>query len=268
MTKKDVSTKKTTKEEKPNLEMSIETKQFKRFLKLALTVREESTLSFNKKQMFVQMTDEAHVRALRIELNKKAFLTYNVKIPKDKESFEMTLDMKAIEEFIGTGSALTTNILFKESDGRLRLEIGNLSRYFALIGQEVGRLEKFPITEGVNAFDMMSNELKDSMKAACTLSSCIDIRVNKEGVSLFSEDGRNDEVEANIGKDDLKNWDYDSDSESKYDLLLLKGITDKMGNNEAIRVFVGSDFPLKLEWDLGDSEGVAQFLIAPRVDVE
>jgi proliferating cell nuclear antigen len=89
--------------------------------------------------------------------------------------------------------------------------------------------------------------------------------VSPEGFELKSE-GDTDSVELKLSKDMLEELETKEVVKSLYSLEYFSNLIRSVGSAEFVSMFLGNNYPIRIEFDIAGNEGHVIYLLAPRLE--
>ncbi|MGC8715578.1 MAG: DNA polymerase sliding clamp [Thermoplasmata archaeon] len=240
------------------MDVKMNVKDLKEITDLLLTLVTEAKFEFTKKGLSVKCVDLAHVAMIVIDLNKDAFLEYDL-----NEDTELGIDLEKIKDFLKNTSS-TDVIEIKKEDSKLLLTVGYLSRTMQTIDPSSITVPKVP-SLGLPAKAVVPTaQFSGGIKVAENISDNITLHITPTEFRLYST-GDEDSTKLIIPKDLLKELKCDAEVKSLYPVdYLLRFI--KAINSEYVSVNLGTDYPVKIEFEICNGKGTGLFLLAPRIE--
>ncbi|MEL9999306.1 MAG: DNA polymerase sliding clamp [Thermoplasmata archaeon] len=240
------------------MEVKMNVKDIKEITDLLLTLVTEAKFEFSKKGLSVKCVDPAHVAMIVLDLNREAFLEYNL----DEET-EVGVDLEKIKDFLKNTSSNDV-IEIKKEDSKLLLTVGYLSRTMSTIDPSSITVPKVP-SLGLPAKAVVpTDQFAGGIKVAENISDNITLHITPNEFRLYST-GDEDSTKLVIPKDLLKELKCDNEVRSLYPVdYLLRFI--KAINSEFVTINLGTDYPVKIEFSFSGEKGNGLFLLAPRIE--
>ena len=88
-----------------------------------------------------------------------------------------------------------------------------------------------------------------------------------DGFEMFSE-GDTDSVNLKLSKDLLEKLDCKEKVRSLFPLDYFSNIVKVISTPTTVTLSLGSDYPVKLEFNFADEKGSVTYLLAPRIESE
>jgi proliferating cell nuclear antigen len=112
---------------------------------------------------------------------------------------------------------------------------------------------------------LKTSELSQGIRASESVSDHISIQVSHDGFELKSE-GDTDSVELKLPKALLEEVDTKDTVKSLYSLEYFSNMIRSVGSAEFVTMFLGNNYPIRIEFDIAGTEGHVVYLLAPRLE--
>jgi len=240
------------------MDVKMNVKDLKEITDILLTLVTEAKFEFTKKGLSIKCVDLAHVAMIVIDLSKEAFIEYDL-----NDETELGIDLEKIKDFLKNTSS-TDVIEIKKEDSKLLLTVGYLSRSMQTIDPSSITVPKVP-SLGLPARAVVpAEQFAGGIKVAENISDNITLHITPTEFRLYST-GDEDSTKLIIPKDLLKELKCDAEVKSLYPVdYLLRFI--KAINSEYVTVNLGTDYPVKIEFEICNGKGTGMFLLAPRIE--
>ena len=229
-----------------------------------LAVVDEARLKIGESAWKVRAVDPANVALVDLELRRDAFDEYNAEGEAEGEG----------EKVIGVSFDKLRDVL-RFATGDISLDVGGdkivlqSSAYaytLSLLDPSSLRAEpKIPELEFSTRIVIDADDFKKVLKAAEKISDKITIGVQNESFFVEAE-GDMETMRYSLHKDELghlSGGDCRSLFSLEYLAAMAKGIS-----SETLTLFIGTDYPLKMEFEIADGSGRVIYLLAPRIEAE
>jgi proliferating cell nuclear antigen len=114
---------------------------------------------------------------------------------------------------------------------------------------------------------LSSNELRQGIKAAEAVSDHVTLIASPESFEMASE-GDTDSVDLKLPKDFLEELECKENTKSMFALEYFSNMVKAIGTASIVTLHLGSNYPIKMEFDIADGQGHVTYLLAPRVESE
>lgn len=210
----------------------------------------------------IKAVDPAHVAMVDLRLKKGAFDEF------DAEEGELGLDLAKLKEVLKLASAGDDiEVAHDEDAHQLVLTIGNLVRKMSLVDTAGMSEPKEPNLELPAKVVVSSEELGRGVKASLAVSDHVALIANDDGFQLLAE-GEMDTVDLKIPKSSLKELDCTERAKSLFSLDYLDNMLTAAKASEFVTLNMGTDYPVKMTFQIAEGQGDVQYLLAPRIESE
>ena len=149
---------------------------------------------------------------------------------------------------------------------RLIVKVANITRRMALVDTTSMTDPKVPNIELPAKVVVSTAELLQGIKAAEQISEHISLIISPDSIELVSE-GDTDSVTLKLPKDLLKELDCHDTVKSLFSLDYF-GNMIKACRSPFVTMNLGTDYPVKIEFEIAESTGHVRYLLAPRIENE
>jgi len=229
-------------------------------------VTEEVVFKCSKNGLSFLMVDPAHVCMLMVEVPKKLFSTWKIKLPKDESELKVAIDLKKLKEFLKLASG-TDNIEFSldAEKNQTVMKLGSITRMFSLIDPSGYSEPKIPELTMTAEVHIEAKELQSGVKAIADVSD--HLRMKKEGDSFYLiGEGDVDEVEFKTDKDQLDKLEGDN-AMSLFPLDYFSDFVKSIPSGDTLEIHFANDYPCRIDTDTKDGWSVT-YMLAPRIEYD
>lgn len=211
----------------------------------------------------IRAIDPGHIALVDFEMDKSAFDEYEV-----PSSVKLGIDLKPLVNVLKRAE---DNVIFelKESGAALVVSsFGNVKKKFEIPLIDITEEQlKIPELNFEAEVEMQSNVLKSAISDASVFGEQVTISVNENEIAFITKSDEN-VSETKIEKDNcfsfgLKTTNEKKEARSTFTLEYLEDIIKIADIIDKVKIFVGTDIPLKLEF-LNESVKII-FFLAPRI---
>ncbi len=226
------------------------------------TLVSEVKLGISKDGVDVKAVDPSHVAMLVLKVNRSAFEEFT------GDSTEIGLDIEKLKEVLRLSKP--GDVLDLQYDGgksRLVVSIGKLTRHMGVVDPAGITDPKVPNVSPPGAVEVRTEELRQGIRGSESVSDHVTLELTAEEFSMHSE-GDTDRVDLTIPKEGLTQLELKGgDSvKSMYPLDFFSNMIKSITSAETVKLHVGNEYPLKIEFKLAGGKGEGSFLLAPRVE--
>ncbi|OYT47878.1 DNA polymerase sliding clamp [Thermoplasmatales archaeon ex4484_36] len=245
-------------------EISIKAGVLRETLDVISSLVDEAKFRFDEEGLKIRAVDPAHVAMVDLALSKSAFETYEV------EPMEMGVNLPKVQNHLKGVKADSIVILKVDDDtGRLTMNIENLTVKMPLIDLSEMTEPKIPDLPDMKAQVKVHNstEVLKAVKASESISDYITLDMQTEDVlNLYSsEELSSMNLELRKGKD-YDVIQFSGPARSSFSLDYFSQIMKAIGGEKELELHLGVDYPLKMLFHIGEGEGRALYLLAPRIE--
>jgi proliferating cell nuclear antigen len=220
---------------------------------------DEMKLRITSDGIFARAVDPAHVGMIDFKLLAEAFEEYET----DEEN-EMGIDLDKIRGILKLASAEEMISLSYGEEERLVIEIENLSRKIGLLDTSTMTDTKIPSLELPAEIVVKTGELYKGIKASEAITDHIMLLSDAEGFELSAE-GDTDSVKLKIPKSQLSSLKCSEQVKSMFALDYFSDMI-KSVKSEEVTLYLGSDYPIKMIFQIAEGNGEVMYLLAPRIE--
>jgi proliferating cell nuclear antigen len=225
------------------------------------SLMDEVTVSITRDGLSVRAMDPGHVALADLRMSRAAFEEYAV-----ESDLELGIDLGRLNTILKrAGSKDRVELSTSEDGSALRVTISNsTTRRFDLPLIDVGEEElRVPQLEFPAKVEIDPKVLSEGIKDAEIVSDHVTLRADKDALCISAR-GDLGNVEVRVGKEQALSFEVSEPCKSMFAIEYLKDMLKAGDMTETVRISLGSDIPLKLEFL---AEGVnLSFLLAPRIE--
>ena len=112
-----------------------------------------------------------------------------------------------------------------------------------------------------------AGDLSRGIRASEMISDHLALTVDKDKLELYAE-GDTDTVNLSLSKDMLIEIDSPDKYKSLFSIDYLNKMIKVVKSKDPIKLHLGNDNPMKVDFDFADGKGHVTYLFAPRVESE
>ena len=207
----------------------------------------------------MKSVDPTHVAMVDLELDRSAFETFEV------TDLELGVDIEKLKNVLKLASPSDVVTLYlDEETNRLVLNMGNLVRSMSMLDTRHMTDPKIPDMELPASVVMDGEELDRGIRAAENISDHVIISTDSESFELQAE-GDTDAVDLKIPRDLLLDLKCDKEVKSIFALSYFSNMIRAAKASKVVKIGLGVDYPVKIEFDIADGKGHVLYLLAPRI---
>jgi proliferating cell nuclear antigen len=224
------------------------------------TLVDEAKFNVGKDSITVKAVDPAHVAMVDLSLDRSAFEAYKA------DEGELGVDMDKMKEILRLAKAgETISLSHDENKNRLVVTVGNTTRRMALVDTAGMSDPKVPSLNLPAKVVVRTDELRQAIRASESISDHIALKASPEGFEILAE-GDTDNVSHMVPKDLLEELQAKEAVRSLFPLDYFSNMVKAIGSAQAVTLYLGSDYPVKMEFKIAGGKGEVKFLLAPRIE--
>jgi proliferating cell nuclear antigen len=226
------------------------------------TLVDEVKLHITSEGISLKAVDPAHVAMVDLSLGSKAFAEYKA------SDLELGLDLDKFKEILKlAGNEDTIGLEYKEDQNKLIVNVGNLVRRMSLNDTAGIPDPKVPNLNLPNKVKVRASELGQGIKASESVSDHIALVCDDGAFELIAE-GDTDSVNLKLTKNQLVELKASERTKSLFSLDYFSNMVKAANGTNEISLALGSDYPVRVEFDFADGHGHVTYLLAPRIESE
>ena len=241
-------------------EAKVKAEVLKELVDVLSTLVDETKINANKEGISVRAVDPAHVAMVDLSLERAAFESYNA------DDQELGLDLDKVKEVLRlakTGDII--DLKYDEDKNKLILHVGNITRRMALVDTAGMSDTKVPNLNLPAKLTIRVEELRQGIRASENVSDHIALTVSPEGFTMQGE-GDTDSVDLKLGKDLLDELESKEQVRSMFPLDYFANMIKAITTAPSVTMYLGNDYPVKIEFQIGGGKGKVKYLLAPRIE--
>jgi proliferating cell nuclear antigen len=238
----------------------IKSETLKGVVDVVSTLVDEAKFNIDADGIELKAVDPAHVAMVDLKVSKAAFEEFTA------DETELGIDLDKIKEVLRLSRA--GDIIEMEQDeakNRLVLNVGNITRRMNLVDTAGMSDPKVPNLNLPAKMSVTSDELQKGIRAAESVSDHIALNATPDGFEMYSE-GDTDSVSLKLPKDLLISLEVSEKVRSLFPLDYFSNMVRSIPAGSVVTINLGSDFPVKLEFEIADKQGSVNYLLAPRIE--
>ncbi len=224
------------------------------------TIVDEVKLNLSEEGLNLKAVDPAHVAMVDLRLSKDAFESYQA------DDSELGINLNKIDQFLKlSSSGEVVKIEHVEDENRLLLEVDNVTQKMPLLDTAGMTDPSVPQLDLPVSLTVDGKHLLKGVKASQNISDHIALSAGPDGFEIFSEEDE-DMVRLNLPKDLLKQLSASEEVSSLFALDYFSGMIKSVSSGVPIKIDLGSDYPVVLDFEFAQGHGSVKFLLAPRIE--
>jgi len=226
------------------------------------TLVDEAKFNVGKDSITVKAVDPAHVAMVDLTLDRGSFEAYKA------DEGELGVDLDKMKEILRLAKGgETISISHDEDKNRLVVHVGNTTRRMALVDTAGMSDPKVPSLNLPAKLVVRTEELRQAIRASESISDHIALKASPEGFEIVSE-GDTDNVTHMVPKDLLEELQAKEAVRSLFPLDYFSNMVKAISSAPTVTLYLGSDYPVKIEFKIAGGKGDVKFLLAPRIESE
>ena len=240
-------------------------------LKTALTsvgaLVDECKLQLTEDELAIRAVDPANVAMVDCRLDAGAFESYQA------DGGVIACNLTRLQDVVTFASAGDlVHLELDESTRKLGIGIEGLSYTLALFDPDTVRKEpdipdlaaKLPATVVFEGRD-----LARGLKAADLVSDHVCFSADPDDRSFHIEaEGDTDDVDLALGDEELIDADVPEAVSTLFSLDYLADMNKAVPKTAEVRARLGTEFPVKLDFEIAEGQGEVLYMVAPRIESE
>ncbi len=241
-------------------EAKLKADVLKEMVDVVSTLVDEAKLNVGKDSITVKAVDPAHVAMVDLALDRGAFESYKA------DETELGLDMDKMKEILRLAKAGEIIALTHDEDkNRLVVNVGNTTRRMSLVDTAGMSDPKVPSLNLPAKLVVRTDELRQAIRASESVSDHIALKASPEGFEVVSE-GDTDTVSHMVPKDLLEELQAKDAVRSLFPLDYFSNMVKAIGTANTVVLYLGTDYPVKMEFKIAGGKGEVKYLLAPRIE--
>jgi proliferating cell nuclear antigen len=159
----------------------------------------------------------------------------------------------------------TISVSHDEDKNRLIVTVGNTTRRMALVDTAGMSDPKVPSLNLPVKLTVRTDELRQAIRASESISDHIALKASPEGFEIVSE-GDADNVSHMVPKDLLEGLQAKEAVRSLFPLDYFSNMVKAISSAPTVTLYLGSDYPVKMEFQIAGGKGEVRYLLAPRIE--
>jgi proliferating cell nuclear antigen len=240
----------------------VKAEVLKTMLDAVATLVDEAKIQVTPEGLNLKAVDPAHVAMVDLSLGKKAFAEFKA------TDMDLGIDLDKLKDILKlAGAQDTIEMEYKEDSHKLIFKIGHITRRMSLVDTANINDPKVPNLNLPNQVTVLAGELQQGIKASEAVSDHIALVAHGKSFELIAE-GDTDQVHLSLSDGDLIKIQAPDKSRSLFSLDYFSNMSRVVRPTDAVTLHLGSDYPVRIEFDIADGAGHIVYLLAPRIESE
>ncbi len=224
------------------------------------TIVDEVKMNLSEDGIGLKAVDPAHVAMVDLKLSKEAFESF------EADQMEIGINLNKIEQFLKlSSSGEIVTLEHVEDENRLVLEVDNITQKMPLLDTAGMTDPSVPQLDLPVNLIVKGKHLLKGVKASQNISDHIALSAGPDGFEIFSEEDE-DMVRLSLSKDKLEELNANEEASSLFALDYFSSMIKSVSNDVPIKIDIGSDYPVVLQFAFAGDNGDVKFLLAPRIE--
>jgi proliferating cell nuclear antigen len=221
---------------------------------------DEAKIRVTKEGVSLKAVDPAHVAMVDLTLGKGAFDDFKA----DEGEFGVDLEkLKDILKLAGVDDEV--HLKLDTTNNKLEVRIGNLTRRMSLVDVSGMTDPKVPKLELPATITLSVGELERGIRASEAVSDHVALSATPEEFELTAE-GDTDTVSLRLEKTMLGALKVKDKARSLFSLDYFANMVKAAKGSPSLTIHLGSDYPVRLEFEIAKGNGHVTYLLAPRIE--
>jgi proliferating cell nuclear antigen len=226
------------------------------------TLVDEAKIKVSKDGIGLKAVDPAHVAMVELTLGKGAFDDFR------GDDAELGVDLEKLREILKlAGSEDEVVLKHDETNNKLEVRIGNLTRRMSLVDTTGMSEPKVPKLDLPATITLSVGELERGIRASEAVSDHVALSATPDEFELTAE-GDTDTVSLRLEKSMLGALKCTDKVRSLFSLDYFANMAKAAKGSPGLTIHLGSDYPVRLEFEIAKGNGRVTYLLAPRIESE
>jgi len=232
----------------------------KEVVNVVSTLVDEVKFTVNADGLTLRAVDPAHIAMVDLTLGKDAFEEFKA------DEVEIGIDIDKLNQFLKLArSDDVIDIKHDEDKRRLNIAVGDITRRMSLIDATGMSDPKVPSLNLPAKLIVKADDLVQGIRASETVSDHIALTASPEGFEMTCE-GDMDQVNWKKAKKDMESLETPSSVRSLFPLEYFANMLKAVPGGNSVTMFLGNDYPVKVEFQIAGGKGEVRYLLAPRIE--
>lgn len=232
----------------------------KEVVNVVSTLVDEVKFTVNADGLTLRAVDPAHIAMVDLRLGRDAFEDFKA------DETEIGIDIDKLNQFLKLArSDDVIDIKHDEEKRRLNIAVGDITRRMSLIDTTGMSDPKVPSLNLPAKLTVKADDLVQGIKASESVSDHIALTASPEGFEMTCE-GDMDQVNWKKAKKDMESLEAPSSVRSLFPLEYFSNMLKAVPGGSSVTMFLGNDYPVKVEFQIAGGKGEVRYLLAPRIE--
>ncbi|MBX8642822.1 MAG: proliferating cell nuclear antigen (pcna) [Thermoplasmata archaeon] len=239
---------------------SAKAEVLKQIVDVISTLVDEAKFNVDADGISLKAVDPAHVAMVEMSLGKQAFEEFA------GEDTELGIDLEKLREILKLAhSGDIVKMEHNEDKNQLIVKIGDVTRRMSLVDTAGMSDPKVPNIDLPTTIKLKAEELNYGIRASESVSDHIALVADDDYFEMSSE-GDSDSVDFRLPKEKLITLESKGKVRSLFPLDYFSNMAKAISGGSEVKINLGNNYPVKLEFDIADGNGHVKYLLAPRVE--
>ncbi len=227
----------------------------------------ESRFQIDEEEFTTAAVDPANVAMIRFNLDAVGFESYDA----DTDGL-IGVNLERLDDIAGMADKDSeVNLVLDDDNSTLTITIDDQLEYtLGLLDPESIREEPdIPNLDYPAQITLTAGDLSRGITAADMVSDHVEFGADAdEELFTITAEGDTDDVELNLGEDDLVDFSAEEDAESLFALDYLDDMNKAMPSDTEIVLELGTEVPVQMHFEALDGAAEVTYMLAPRIDTQ
>lgn len=241
-------------------------RDFKKVINATSNLVDEICFEVDETGIKASAMDPSHVALVSMAMPKEVFENY------EGDIHDIGIDLEALKKIMARGKGDEKLILdLDEEKNKLNVTFkSNVTRKFSIALYDVSSSNlKVPDISYPNQVSIKAGAFVEALKDAELVNDHITLKMDKDSFIVYSKGDLNQSetvFDSNLEDDEktIAEFNMSEPSRSTFNLAYLKDLTKSTAAEDLLKIYLGSDMPVKIEYEVSGSKLV--FLLAPRIE--
>ncbi|MHB1440370.1 MAG: DNA polymerase sliding clamp [Cuniculiplasma sp.] len=232
----------------------------KEVMDILSSITNEAKLEFDVDGLKVRAIDSARIAMVDLFVPKESFISYET-----DEKVEVSVELDKIKSVLRLASQ-SDDLSLTISGSKMKFSLGNLTKTISTLDTFVNS-PKLPTVDPKNYVVIRKADLDKGLRAATDVRDSIKFTIEDKRFEASSK-SESEEVNLVIDNENLIEIRNQEKASSSYPLDYLSKIIRAISFAETLKIAFNNDYPLVMEFNFSNRDGVkvARFLLAPRIE--
>lgn len=239
---------------------SAKAEVLKQIVDVISTLVDEAKFNVDADGISLKAVDPAHVAMVEMSLGKQAFEEFA------GEDTELGIDLEKLREILKLAhSGDLVKMEHNEDKNQLIVKIGDVTRRMSLVDTAGMSDPKVPNIDLPTTIKLKAEELNYGIRASESVSDHIALVADDDYFEMSSE-GDSDSVDFRLPKEKLITLESKGKVRSLFPLDYFSNMAKAISGGSEVKINLGNNYPVKLEFEIAGGSGHVKYLLAPRVE--